>query len=65
MLQDLLDRQQLYRRDWAFGPASGACVDFPGTGDAGPLDVVSTQLSRRILCDSLAAVSGLAPRDSP
>ncbi|XP_050011039.1 coiled-coil domain-containing protein 187 isoform X3 [Alexandromys fortis] len=64
-LQDLLDRQQLCRRDWAFGPASDACVDFPGTGDAGPVDVVSTQLSRRILCDSLAALSGLAPGDSP
>lgn len=65
MLQDLLNRQQLCRRDWAFDPASGACVDFPGTGDAGPVDVVSTQLSRRILCDSLAALSGLAPGDSP
>lgn len=64
-LQDLLDRQQLCRRDWAFDSTSGACVDFPGTGDAGPVDVVSTQLSRRILCDSLAALSGLGPGDSP
>lgn len=64
-LQDLLDRQELCRRDSAFDPASGTCVDLPGTGDAGPVDVVSTQLSRRILCDSLAALSGLAPGDNP
>ncbi|KAL6034277.1 hypothetical protein STEG23_015019, partial [Scotinomys teguina] len=64
-LQDLLDRQQLCRRDSVFDPASGACADFPGTGDAGPVDVVSTQLSKRILCDSLAALSGLASGDSP
>ncbi|XP_059114795.1 coiled-coil domain-containing protein 187 [Peromyscus eremicus] len=64
-LQGLLDRQELCRRDLAFDPASGTCVDLPGTGDAGPVDVVSTQLSRRILCDSLAALSGLAPGDNP
>ncbi|XP_040601149.1 coiled-coil domain-containing protein 187 isoform X3 [Mesocricetus auratus] len=64
-LQGLLDRQQLCRRNWAFDPTSGACADFSGTRDAGPVDMVSTQLSRRILCDSLAALSGLAPEDSP
>ncbi|XP_029392852.1 uncharacterized protein LOC115063640 [Mus pahari] len=65
-LQDLLGTQQLPRRDWAFDPVSeGACADLLGTGDAGPVDVVSTQLSRKILCDSLAAVSGLVPEDSP
>ncbi|XP_035317328.1 coiled-coil domain-containing protein 187 isoform X1 [Cricetulus griseus] len=64
-LQGLLDRQLLCRRNWTFDPASGACADFSGTGDAGPVDLVSTQLSRRILCDSLAALSGLAPEDRP
>uniref|UniRef100_D3ZUA4 Coiled-coil domain containing 187 n=1 Tax=Rattus norvegicus TaxID=10116 RepID=D3ZUA4_RAT len=65
-LQDLLGTQQLPRRDWAFDPVSeGACADLLGTGDAGPVDVVSTQLSRRILRESLAALSGLVPGDSP
>lgn len=64
-LQDLLDRQQLPRRDWGFGHVSeGACADLLGTGDAGPVDVVSTQLSRKILYDSLAALAGLVPGHS-
>lgn len=65
-LQELLDIEQLPRRDWAFDPVSeGAFTGILGTGDAGPVDVVSTQLSRRILCDSLAALAGLVPGDSP
>ncbi|GAB1286099.1 Coiled-coil domain-containing protein 187 [Apodemus speciosus] len=65
-LLGLLDTQQLPRRDWALDSVSeGACSDLLGTGDAGPVDVVSTQLSRRILCDSLAALSGLVPEDIP
>ncbi|XP_076793730.1 coiled-coil domain-containing protein 187 isoform X6 [Arvicanthis niloticus] len=65
-LQDLLDIKQLPRRDWALYPVSeGACAGLLGTGDAGPVDVVSTQLSRRILCDSLAALAGLIPEDNP
>ncbi|XP_060246501.1 coiled-coil domain-containing protein 187 [Meriones unguiculatus] len=64
-LQDLLDRQQLPRRDWAFDHVSeGAYADLLGTRDAGPVAVVSTHLSRRILCDSLAALSLLVPGDS-
>lgn len=65
-LQDLVDTQQFPRRDWVFNPVcEGTCADLLGTGDAGPVDVVSTQLSRKILCDSLAALSGLAPEDNP
>lgn len=65
-LQDLLDMEQLPRRDWALNPVSeGPCAGLLGTGDAGPVDVVSTQLSRRILCDSLAALAGLVPGDNP
>lgn len=65
-LQDLLDTQQHPRRDLAFDPVSeSVCADLLGTGDAGPVDVVSTQLSRKILCDSLAELSGLVPEDSP
>lgn len=64
-LQDLLDRQQLPRRDWDFDHVSeDACADLLGIRDAGPVAVLSTQLSRRILCDSLAALSLLVPGDS-
>ncbi|XP_055456785.1 coiled-coil domain-containing protein 187 isoform X1 [Psammomys obesus] len=64
-LQDLLTRQQLPRRDWAFDHVSeGAYADLIGTKDVGPVAVVSTHLSRRILCDSLAALSLLVPGDS-
>ncbi|KAK1333905.1 LOW QUALITY PROTEIN: hypothetical protein QTO34_004903 [Cnephaeus nilssonii] len=39
----------------------GPCVG-PGGGRAEVVDLVSTQLSRRILCDTLAVLSELAPR---
>lgn len=42
----------------------GPCVG-PGGGRAEVVDLVSTQLSRRILCDTLAVLSELAPPGSP
>nr|XP_019612403.1 PREDICTED: coiled-coil domain-containing protein 187 isoform X3 [Rhinolophus sinicus] len=38
----------------------GPCTDLPGVEQAEVLDLVSTQLSRRILCDTLAVLSELA-----
>ncbi|XP_048669295.1 coiled-coil domain-containing protein 187 isoform X2 [Marmota marmota marmota] len=47
---------------------SGPCADLPGlekSEGAQAVDLVSTQLTRSILCDSLAVVSGLIPQGSP
>nr|XP_055163871.1 coiled-coil domain-containing protein 187 [Nyctereutes procyonoides] len=38
----------------------GPCIDPPGAERAEAVDLVSSQLTRRILCDSLAVVSELA-----
>ncbi|XP_032978091.1 coiled-coil domain-containing protein 187 isoform X2 [Rhinolophus ferrumequinum] len=38
----------------------GPCTELPGVEQATVLDLVSTQLSRRILCDTLAVLSELA-----
>ncbi|XP_058441913.1 coiled-coil domain-containing protein 187 isoform X2 [Marmota monax] len=47
---------------------SGPCADLPGlekSEGAQAVDLVSTQLTRSILCDSLAVLSGLIPQGSP
>nr|XP_044993874.1 coiled-coil domain-containing protein 187 isoform X2 [Jaculus jaculus] len=62
---DSLDREQLPERDRAAVLASGGCANLPSPGGAGPVDVVSTQLSRKILCDSMAALSAIVPGGSP
>ncbi|XP_074218623.1 coiled-coil domain-containing protein 187 isoform X7 [Camelus bactrianus] len=43
---------------------SGPCTDTPGMERAEVVDLVSTQLTRRILCDSLAVLSEPAPPGS-
>jgi thiol oxidase len=63
--QDSLGTEQLLGTDSALGPVSGLCAELQDTEWDEVVDLVSTQLSRRILCDSLAALSGLAPQGSP
>ncbi|KAM5329787.1 coiled-coil domain-containing protein 187 [Glossophaga mutica] len=48
-------------------PASdvGPCAGPPGVDGTQVVDLVSTQLTRRILCDTLAALSEMAPPGSP
>ncbi|KAM4876503.1 coiled-coil domain-containing protein 187 [Thomomys bottae] len=50
-------------RDRDTGPASGPCAEVQGSEGARAVDLVSSQLSRRILCVSLAALSGVTPQD--
>ncbi|XP_077609296.1 coiled-coil domain-containing protein 187 [Crocuta crocuta] len=51
--------------DPAPAPGAGPCADPPGVEGAEVVDLVSSQLSRRILCDSLAALSELAQPAAP
>ncbi|XP_058301836.1 coiled-coil domain-containing protein 187 isoform X3 [Hylobates moloch] len=44
---------------------SGRCTHLPGVERDQAVDLVSTRLTRRVLRDSLAALSTLAPRCSP
>ncbi|XP_062938634.1 coiled-coil domain-containing protein 187 [Cynocephalus volans] len=47
------------------GSASGPCMDLLGRESDQVVDLVSTQLSRMILCDTLATLSECAPWGSP
>ncbi|XP_047381038.1 coiled-coil domain-containing protein 187 isoform X3 [Sciurus carolinensis] len=65
---DSLGREQLPGGHSTLILASGPGADLPGLerGEgAQAVDLVSTQLTRRILCDSLAVLSGLVPQGSP
>ncbi|KAM8802382.1 coiled-coil domain-containing protein 187 [Rhynchonycteris naso] len=50
------------RAQWS--EPGGCCAGLPGTDGAGVVDLVSTQLTRQILCDTLAVLSELAPSGS-
>ncbi|XP_053523616.1 coiled-coil domain-containing protein 187 [Artibeus jamaicensis] len=54
---------------WQGDPAPaldvGPCAGPPGMGRAQVVDLVSTRLTRRVLCDTLAALSDVAPPGSP
>ncbi|XP_061056809.1 coiled-coil domain-containing protein 187 [Eubalaena glacialis] len=52
------------RGDPAPGLGSGLRADLPGVERAEVVDLVSTQLTRRILCDTLAELSEAAPPGS-
>ncbi|XP_021117345.1 coiled-coil domain-containing protein 187 isoform X2 [Heterocephalus glaber] len=60
--EDSLGRE-LPREHVASSPASGSCSDL-GTERDEVVTLVSTQLTQRILCDSMAVLAGLAPGGS-
>ncbi|XP_033614896.1 LOW QUALITY PROTEIN: coiled-coil domain-containing protein 187 [Fukomys damarensis] len=61
--EDSLGRELLLGEHMATGPTSGSCSDV-GTERDEVVALVSTQLTQRILCDSMAVLSGLAPGGS-
>nr|XP_040142554.1 coiled-coil domain-containing protein 187 isoform X4 [Ictidomys tridecemlineatus] len=66
--EDSMGREQLPGGHSTLVLDSGPCADLPGLekGEgAQAVDLVSTQLTRSILCDSLAVLSGLIPQGSP
>ncbi|XP_076701077.2 coiled-coil domain-containing protein 187 [Callospermophilus lateralis] len=66
--KDSMGREQLPGGHSTLVLDSGPCADLPGLEkgeEAQAVDLVSTQLTKSILCDSLAVLSGLIPQGSP